>query len=95
MEEKYKCFCDKISDNDYNEYDIEGACGLLNQQDEEIKQLKQSQKELAISELEKVKTKFNGERPIDELASEVGIELGYTTMQINNFVNNQIKSLKG
>lgn len=53
MEEKYKCFCDKICDNDYNEYDIEGACDLLNQQDEEIKQLKQSQKQLTIKMLKK------------------------------------------
>lgn len=62
---------------------------------EENKKLKQSQKQLAISELEKVKTKFNSKRPIDELASEVGIELGYTSTQINNFVENKIKELKG
>lgn len=57
-------------------------------------QLKQAQKQLAISELEKVKTKFNSKRPIDELASEVGIELGYTSTQINNFVENKIKELE-
>lgn len=57
-------------------------------------QLIQSQKQLAISELEKVKTKFNSKRPIDELASEVGIELGYTSTQINNFVENKIKELE-
>lgn len=53
-----------------------------------IEELKQSRKQLAISELEKVKTKFNGKRPIDELASEIEIELGYTSTQINNFVEN-------
>lgn len=59
-----------------------------------IEILKQSQKQLAISELEKVRTKFNGKRPIDELASEIEIELGYTATQINNFVENQIEKLK-
>lgn len=57
-------------------------------------QLKQSQKQLAIEELEKVKTKFNGKRPIDKLASEVGLELSYTATQINNFIENQIQNLK-
>lgn len=66
-----------------------------NRLNKELKKCKQSQKQLAISELEKVKTKFNGKRPIDELASEIEIELGYTATQINNFVENQIEKLKG
>lgn len=91
MKEKYKCFCDKISDNDYNEYDLEGACDLLNQQYEEIKQLKQSQKQLAISELEKVK--------------ELGFMESYTLdvpnililqyRDFNKLMDDQLKTLKG
>lgn len=49
---------------------------------------------LCIDELQKIKTKFNGKRPIDELACESGIELGYTSTQIGNFIENRIKKLR-
>ena len=48
----------------------------------------------AVELLEKVKNKFNGKRPIDDLANGVGLELGYTTTQIQNYIDNQIKQLK-
>lgn len=70
-------------------------CKVIEDTKNYIEELKQSQKQLAISELEKVRTKFNGKRLIDELASEIEIELGYTATQINNFVENQIEKLKG
>ncbi len=54
---------------------------IINQENQ---QLKQSQKELAINELEKAKN----------LACNVIIDLGYTARQINNFLDNQIKRIK-
>lgn len=47
-----------------------------------------------IEQLEKVKNKFNGKRPIDDLANEVGLELGYTATQIQKYIDNQIEELK-
>lgn len=51
--------------------------------------------QLAVEQLEKVKEKFNGKRPIDDLASEVGLELGYTATQIQNYIDQLIAEIKG
>ena len=45
---KYKCFGDKIGDDNFNEYDLEGACDLLNGLSEENKQLKETLSRIAI-----------------------------------------------
>lgn len=59
---------------------------LLNQQDKEIKQLKQSQKQLAISELEKSK---------DFIDHNIEIENDIGVLKLQEFYDNQIKKLKG
>ena len=87
--EEYHGWLDRFHLNPYQLMNL--IIGLQKENEE----FKQSQQQLAISELEKIKTKFNGKRPIDELASEIEIELGYTATQINNFVENQIEKLKG
>lgn len=63
------------------------ACVILNEQDKENQQLKQSQKQLAISELVKIK-RYIGDNAyyIDE------INFGE---EINEYIDNQIKELKG
>lgn len=62
--------------------------------DNMVGQSNQNKISFCIEKLEKVKKKFNGKRPIDELANEVGIDLGYTSMQIQNYIDNQIEKLK-
>ena len=62
--------------------------------EERIRELKQDKISFAVERLEKVKNKFNGKRPIDDLANEVGLELGYTATQIQKYIDNQIEELK-
>ena len=50
--------------------------------------------EFAIEQLEKVKARFNGKRPIDEMANDIGVELGYTATQIQNYIANLQDQLK-
>lgn len=53
-------------------------------------------KGFAIEQLEKVKARFNGKRPIDEMANDIGVELGYTATQIQDYIENlqcQLKDL--
>lgn len=45
---KYKCFGDKIGDDNFNEYDLEGACDLLNDLSEENERLKETLSRIAI-----------------------------------------------
>lgn len=52
----------------------------------EIKELKQSQKQLAIEELEKIKNYFD---------DNIEIENDISALKLEEFYNNQIKSLKG
>ena len=59
-----------------------------------IDQAHQDKISFCIEQLEKVKNKFNGKRPIDDLANEVGLELGYTATQIQKYIDNQIEELK-
>lgn len=68
---------------------------LKQQLEEKTKELKQSQNQKAIEELEKMKKHFCGKRPVDDLASEVGVELGYPATQIQNYLDNQITELRG
>lgn len=69
----------------YSHLGVEAFCEDIQEQAvKEIDKLKQSQKELAINELEKTKN----------LACSVIIELDYTARQINNFLGSQIKKLK-
>lgn len=93
MAEKERYYCDKfeeIYDNRIDRYPSnEAICHILNNQIERIKnleqenkQLKQSQKQLAIEELEKVK-EYNHT-----------LSLGGSPY-IDVFINNQIKELKG
>ena len=95
-ENGYIVFCDGYDENgnEIHKQEFVKCKDRFKELLKENKQLKQSQKQLAIAELEKVKIKFNGKRPIDELASEVGLELSYTATQINNFIENQIKELR-
>lgn len=51
-------------------------------------------KGFAIEQLEKVKARFNGKRPIDEMANDIGVELGYTATQIQNYIENLQEQLK-
>lgn len=74
---------DTLTGKQMNVYDI---VDLLNQQDKEIQQLKQSQKQLAISELEKVKDILWASQDIGNLIDN-DMFLGK--------LDNQIKSLKG
>nr|DAD87044.1 MAG TPA: Myosin-4 [Myoviridae sp. ctRRy11] len=74
-------------------YDLETVASLLNRQDKRIKeleeenqQLKQSQKQLAISELEKTREKFG---------YKYNSQLLVSSKYLCGFINNQIKSLKG
>ena len=68
---------------------IDEICNLLNKQEKIIKQLGQSQKQLAISELKKLKANL-----INKVSP---IQLNYTdyVKQVYDKINNQIKSLKG
>lgn len=67
-----------------------GIFDILNQQDKEIRQLKQSQKQLAIKELEKVKNYFDDKECDDESDGWI-----ITNRNVVEYVDNQIKSLKG
>lgn len=60
---------------------------LLNQQDKEIKQLKQSQKQLAIDKLKGLRDKI----------CDIGYDEDYNTdyFEVMKEIDNQIKSLKG
>lgn len=75
--------------------DPDRAVDLLNQQDKEIKklraenqQLKQSQKQLAVEELEKIKDVMSKEAHYSE-------ELTFVEYLYENYLDKQIKSLKG
>ena len=59
-----------------------------------LETINQDKISFCIEQLEKVKNKFNAKRPIDDLANEVGVNLGYTAVQIQNYIDNQIKQLK-
>lgn len=87
------------------EKEISNLKGLINERDKQIKNLKTNKKRVVehknnvkisftLEQLEKVKKKFNGKRPIDDLANEVGLELSYTATQIQKYINNQIEELK-
>ena len=69
------------------------TCEILNQQDKEIKQLKQSQKKLAIEELEKPRQWVNGiiENNIKNFGKNV--EPNFETL--STLLDNQIKELGG
>lgn len=71
---------------------LHNCVDLLNQQDKEIKQLKQSQKELAIGKLEKIKNYFNDSNDDKYNESEGWI---ITNRNVVDYVNKQIEELKG
>lgn len=98
----YAYIQDLKTDNVLNTYD---SCNLLNQQDKELSklrasyqqvkeendQLKQSQRQLAVEELEKIK-KFCDEKYFNP----GGYRLKVVSLdQIEDFLDDQIKELKG
>ena len=78
-----------------NAWDFDDLRMLLNQQDKEIKQLKQSTRQLAINELKKLKDYFCEEYVDDEGYKTNDREITKDGCEIANEIDNQIKDLEG
>lgn len=73
---------------------LSDICNLLNKQNKIIKKLGQLQKQLAISELEKVLDNFRNRPTYFDVARQE-LCLSDRDKKFIDFINNQIKELKG